>query len=206
MDTAQLWAKQNAHTGDRQRLFTAVAAEIDARTVLYPGSYVDVAPSFVWPNVTYVDVDHRARRFFGDVEGVLQIITDHTGAPVRPVVRFIHGDFTTELDLPVQGFDLMISLYAGPISLHCTEHLRVGGYLLVNSSHGDAALASIDPRYELDGVVISRAGDYRVSRHELDSYLIPRKPVEITVDSILNAGRGIVYTKSPFAYMFRRVR
>lgn len=55
-------------------------------------------------------------------------------------------------------FDLLISLYAGFVSEHCTCHLRNGGLLLVNSSHGDAAMASIDDRYRLVGVVSSRAG------------------------------------------------
>lgn len=206
MNTAELWAEQDAHTGDRRRLVTAVAGAIEATTVLYPGSYVDVAPSFVWPSVTYVDVDRRAKRFFDDAGGVSRIIADHAGSPADPDVTFIGADYTEELDLPDQGFDLLISLYAGPISLHCSQHLRVGGWLLVNPSHGDAALASIDERHELDAVVIARSGDYRVSRTDLDRYLIPEKPVEITTESILSSGRGIAYTKSPFAYLFRRVR
>ena len=56
--TGRLWAKQDQHNGDRLRLFTAVGGAIDASTVLYPGSYVDVAPSFVFDDVTYVDVEH----------------------------------------------------------------------------------------------------------------------------------------------------
>ena len=206
LNTAELWAKQDQHEGDRWRLFTAVGSAVDATTVLYPGSYVDVAPSFVWPRVTYVDIDRRANRFFQDTDGVGRIIAEHAGAPDQPDVTFIHADYTTPLDLPQPGFDLLVSLYAGPISLHCTDHLRVGGWLLVNSSHGDAALASLDDRYELGAVVVSRSGDYKVSRQELDTYLVPNKPIEPTVDAILDSGRGIAYTKSPFAYLFRRTR
>ena len=58
--TRQMWEKQDQHRGDRHRLFTAVAEALDAGRVLYPGSYVDIAPSFVWPSVTYVDIDRRA--------------------------------------------------------------------------------------------------------------------------------------------------
>lgn len=53
--------------------------------------------------------------------------------------------------------------YAGFISEPCTRYLRVGGDLLVTPSHGDGAMATFDPRYELSGVVVSRDGDYRVS-------------------------------------------
>ena len=98
-----------------------------------------------------------------------------------------------------------MSLYAGFISEHCTRHLRIGGTLLVNPSHGDAAMASIDPRYELAGVVISRDGDYRVDTADLDRFLIPKKPQEITVDALHASNRGIGYTTSPFAYLFTRV-
>jgi hypothetical protein len=59
--TRRLWEKQDQHVGDRQRLFTAVAATLDATNVLYPRSFVDLAASFVWASVTSVDLDRRAR-------------------------------------------------------------------------------------------------------------------------------------------------
>ncbi len=161
--TAELWAQQDRHTGDRHRLFGAVAEAVEATTVLYAGSYVDVAASFVWPAVTYVDVDRRAAAFFDDVDGVHAVIVAQPGAPEQPEVTFVPADYTTDLPFERGSFDLLISLYAGPISRHCTRYLRVGGSLLVNPSHGDAALASIDDRYELSGVVRSRSGAYSVS-------------------------------------------
>ena len=103
-----------------------------------------------------------------------------------------------------ESFDLLVSLYASFISEACTRYLRVGGTLLVNPSHGDAAMASIDPRYELSGVVTSRSGDYRVTTENLDSYLVPKKPVDITPELLHERGRGIAYSKSPFAYLFER--
>ena len=63
----------------------------------------------------------------------------------------------------------------GFIAEPCSRYLRPGGWLLVNPSHGDAAIAAIDPRYQLVGVVQSRAGDYSVSKRNLDSYLIPKR-------------------------------
>ena len=115
-------------------------------------------------------------------------------------------DYSSKLPLEDSAFDLLVSLYAGPVSLHCTEYLSVDGLLLVNPSHGDVALASIDPRYELAGTVRSADSDYRVDTEGLDAYLIPKKPTQITVDGVLSAGRGVAYTKSPFAYVFRRIQ
>lgn len=203
--TADLWAKQDQHQGDRWRLFGAVAGTIEPSTVLYPGCFVDVAPSFVFGSVTYLDLDKRAATFFGDEAGVHEIIADHDGPPT-PDVNFVHADYTGGLDLPEEHFDLLISLYAGFISEHCTRHLRIGGTLLVNPSHGDAAMASIDPRFELAGVIKSRSGNYVVEVNGLDAYLIPKKPQEVTMESLHRSGRGIGYTSSPFAYLFTRVQ
>ena len=61
-DTQKLWAKQNRHEGDRWKLFRAVGGEVGAGSVLYPGSFVDIAPSFVFPSVTYIDTDRRTPR------------------------------------------------------------------------------------------------------------------------------------------------
>lgn len=203
--TAELWEKQDLGVGDRRGLYDAVAAATGARRVLYPGSYVDVAPSFSFAAVTYVDVDKRAKAFFADVDGVAAIVADNDGPPDASVT-FLHADYTDPLDLDAEAFDLLISLYAGFVSEHCAHHLRTGGTLLVNSSHGDAAMASIDPRLELAGVVISRDETYRVDTDGLERFMIPKRDQAITVESLHASGRGVAYTTSPFAYLFTRRR
>lgn len=202
--TAELWAKQNQHDGDRWRLFRAIADAVECTSVLYPGCYVDITPSFVFPSVTYVDIDKRAPRFFGDAAGVREIIAAHDG-PADPEVAFIHADYSAALDLPDAHYDLLVSLYAGFVSEHCSQHVCLGGTLLVNPSHGDAAMASIDPRYELSGAIISSRGAYRVDRTDLENRLIPRKPQAITVEQLHESCRGIAYTNPAFAYLFTRV-
>jgi hypothetical protein len=42
-----------------------------------------------------------------------------------------------------------------------------------------------------------------VSERNLDSYLIPKRNAEVTAELIHESGRGIGYTKSPFAYLFQ---
>lgn len=202
--TRRLWEKQDRHHGDRHRLFMAVAAAVDVERVLYPGSFVDLAPSFVWPLVTCVDIDRRAGQFFGDEVGVQQLLVEHGVEPHSHSVRFINADYTDPVELAEGEFDLLISLYAGFVSEACTRHLRVGGTLLVNPSHGDAAMASIDPRYRLSAVVTSRSGNYTVDARNLDTYLVTKRGVEVTRESLHDSGRGVDYTRSPFAYLFER--
>lgn len=202
--TKKLWDKQNQHPDDRLRLFRAIGKVLAPETVLYAGSYVDVAPSFIFPNVTYVDMDRRAKSFFEDEEGVRDIINANRVSPANSLFSFIQSDYAA-LTLPEQSFDLLISLYAGFISKYCTKFLKIGGHLLVNPSHGDAALASIDKRYQLAGVIISQSGDYRVSQTNLAGYLQPKKPTDITRELLFSTHRGIAYTRPAFAYIFQRV-
>jgi hypothetical protein len=197
--TRQLWAKQDRHEGDRARLFSAVAGAVGGERALYPGSFVDVAASMAWPSVVYVDMDRRARRFFEDRDGVRDIV----GRDVS--FEFHHGDYRDDLALAIESFDVLISLYAGFVSEACTRYLRIGGALLVNPSHGDAAMASIDDRYRLVGVVTARGGNYRVRTSDLDSYLVPKTDIDVTVELLHERGRGIAYTMSPFAYLFERI-
>lgn len=201
--TQALWQKQDIHDGDRERLFTAVRAAVGDSVVLYPGSYVDVAVSMAFSTVTYVDLDQRAAQFFEDSAGVREIIGSRAG-PRSVSVEFIHADYTNGLGLVPESFDLLVSLYAGFVSEACTRYLRVGGTLLVAPSHGDAAMASIDPRYELSGVVTSRSGDYRVKTDNLHTYLNPENPMTVTPEYLHKHQRGIPYTRSPFAYLFTR--
>lgn len=201
--TLKLWEKQDRNRGDRKRLFDAVRDTVGGAHVLYPGSYVDVAASMTFRSVTYVDMDSRAAKFFADTGGVQEIVRDGGGSR-SAAITFISGDYSVELGLENQSFDVLVSLYAGFISEACTDYLRVGGVLLVVSSHGDVAMASIDPRYELSGVVTSQSGNYRVRQDDLDSYLIPKADAPITPALLHERGRGIPYTKSPFAYLFTR--
>jgi hypothetical protein len=85
--TRRLWERQDRHPGDRLRLFAAVAEFVGGSPVMYPGSFVDVAASFVFDNVTYVDSDRQAARFFADEAGVEEIIAHHRLRPNSATVK-----------------------------------------------------------------------------------------------------------------------
>ncbi len=139
--------------------------------------------------------------FFVDTAGVLDIIRFEGGSPSAEV-EFIYGDYSTDLGIESESFDVLVSLYAGFVSEARTDYLQVGGVLPAAPSHGDAAIASIDPRYELSGAVTSRSGDYRVRTDALDTYLAPKAETTITRKLLHKRRKGIPCTKSPFAYLF----
>lgn len=200
--TRRLWDGFHQHPGDRHRLFTAVADAFDVSTALYPGCYVDITPSFAIDSVTYLDVDRRAVQFFADTEGVDEIISSNRDDGEAARWSFLQADYTSRLALPERHYDLLISLYAGFVSEHCTGHLRPGGLLLVNPSHGDTAMAGLDPRYRLVAAVTSRGGQYAVRQDDLDTYLVPKRDTVATRESLHATNRGIAYTRPAFAYVF----
>lgn len=202
--TRALWERQDQHRGDRQRLFKCVADSVDVETVLYPGSFVDLSPSFVWPSVTYVDIDRRAGKFFDDVDGVNELLRAHGADPDGHAVRFVHVDYADGLEIPDASVDLLISLYAGFVSEHCARYLRPGGFLLVNPSHGDAAMASLDPGFQLWGAVVLRDGRYSIRTDELEAFLVPKRRLAVTAEQLHATQRGVAYTKEAFAYLFQR--
>lgn len=205
-NTRHLWEQQDRHRGDRLLLFSAVADHVGAeQRVLYPGSYVDIAASFVFDDVVYIDTDDRAARFFSDGPGVDEIVAQHRRRPQPSQWRFLHADYAGELPIADAEFDVLVSLYAGFVSEACTRYLRPNGFLLANPSHGDVALAALDDRYELCAVVISRSGIYSVRDGGLETYLVPKRDTGVTRELVHRAGRGTAYTRSPYAYLFHRL-
>jgi hypothetical protein len=185
-------------------LFKSLAEKFMVESALYPGSFVHVTPSFIFPEVTYIDNDKRAKSFFGDPE-ITEYISEHKLYKNDPTITFLPEDYRESSLTLLEHFDLLISLYAGIISKYCTRYLKVNGFLLVNNSHGDAGMASINERYELLGVFNKKGNRFTFSNSDLDSYFIPKKEVIITEEYLEGIGRGIGYTKSSASYLFKKI-
>lgn len=190
--------------GDLSGMFSALADAFTIDRVLYPGSYVHLTPSFIFSTVVYVDTDKRANKFFADRSGIETLVNKRKQYEEHPEITFHHADYTTDLNEPEESFDLLVSLYAGFVSDACKRYLRLGGLLLANNSHGDASMASIDPDYEFVAVIKHRKDRYRLVYKELDTYFVPKRDIEVTPELLRSTGRGIGYTKSASAYVFRR--
>lgn len=201
--TAVRWSEYRGSIGDRSELFARLAEGWPVRRALYPGSYVDLSPSTAIESVTYLDTDRRAARFFADPELVEADLAGRRAPGAGATVTFLEMDYTQPLPVPTGEFDLLISLFAGPVWDNCRSYLRPGGLLLANTSHGDASLAALDPALRLVAVVSTRDGRYRMGTTNLDGFLIPKRPAAADPDEIRRSGRGIAYTRSAFAYLFQ---
>ncbi len=137
--------------GGRQDLlwaFRLVAGGVGCRRVLYPGSYVHITPSLVFPEVCYVDSVKGVGAALA-APALAEYVDGHKDYCGDAVIRCWEGDYRGFGGEPAGSFDLLISLNAGFISQHCGHFLKPGGFLLVNNEHYDAARAWVDSRYQL---------------------------------------------------------
>ena len=141
-------------------MFLAVDAAVAPQKVLYPACRYDVSPSLVFPDVTYVDDDEGVATFFGDIEGVLDIVAECSTAPQDAVFRFIRAD-VSRLALPKARFDLVISLANRPVAMSCGQSLKTGGRFLAGAKNRDAEILAHDPEFELSAVMTPSPDGYR---------------------------------------------
>lgn len=188
---------------ERTDMFRKLAQRFGVKSALYPGSFVQISPSFVIPSVVYVDSDRRIPKFFGD-PGVLKYVESRKEYEEPVEIRFHHQSYEAEIGEPPESFDLLISQYAGFISPACKWYLKRGGLLAVNDSHGDASMANIDPDFELIGVVNRRGERFSIKTTGLEEYFVLKRPTEITVDTLRERERGFGYTKPASSYLFRK--
>jgi hypothetical protein len=190
---------------DLSDLWRKIAARYDIHSALYPGSFVDISPSFSIERVVYVDSYRKARPFFAD-PGVLAYIRARKEYPAEPSVTFHPSDYTSEFGEDPGSHDLLISQYAGFISTPCKVYLKVGGILVANDSHGDASMAHLDPDYRLIAVANRRGERFSISEKGLERYFVPKREVEITPELLRERGKGIAYTRRASNYIFRRTK
>jgi len=185
-------------------LFRLLKSSYRISKAIYPGSYIHISPSFIFPYVAYIDSDKNAIRFFKN-QSYLEIVNKRKEYSGSPLIEFHGSDYREFLEEYRSSFDLLISQYAGFISDVCKPYLKVGGYLLVNNSHGDAGLASIDKSYQLISTIHKSKGKYRLSNSSLDKYFIPKKEIIITEELLKQRKKGIGYSKTATLYLFQKI-
>jgi len=64
MDAIKEYKSYASKIGNRERMYKAVQKKFNIKTALYPGSHIDIAPSLVIPEVTYIDNFKGTVKFF----------------------------------------------------------------------------------------------------------------------------------------------
>ncbi|MBN1997660.1 hypothetical protein JW935_08920 [candidate division KSB1 bacterium] len=190
---------------ERLNLFLPLNKLYNIKSVLYPGSFVHMTPSFVFPKTVYVDTDKRTPKFFADPR-VVQFISAEKIYAQDPEVSFLFTDYRKRLELPIESFDLLISQYAGIISKYCKQFLKINGLLLANNSHADATMAFLDDDFELIATITHRNGKYKYSSENLDLFFVPKKQEHPKIEEFEMNQKAIGYKKTVGNYLFRRVK
>ena len=189
---------------ERRELFEMLASSLGVDSCLYPGSFVHCTPSFYFRECCYVDTDTRAVRFFKSAT-VREFIGEQATYGEEPEIRFHQQSYEQELPEEDESFDLLLSLYAGFISPSCRRYLKVGGHLVVNNSHGDASMASLDDAYRFVGAVQCGSRRCRLDTTDLDRYFVPTRELDITQAFLRKMKRGVSYTRQASCYVFERL-
>lgn len=190
---------------ERIDLFQLIKNCYHPERIIYPGCFVHVTPAFIFSHLTFIDSDKNARRFFND-PALDEFIRSRRLSTGPYSFKCYPQNYQILIKDELGLNDLMISQYAGFVSQDCKQYLKVGGLLLVNNSHGDASMASVDKDYQFIAAVVFRNKKYHLLDDDLEEYFIPKKDIEVTREYIRKHRRGIGYRKSANSYIFKRVK
>jgi len=181
------------------KLFLAVDAVLAPLKVLYPACRFDVSPSLVFPDVTYVDDGSDVAAFFGDIEGVLDIVAECSTAPQDAVFRYIRSA-CSRLVLPSARYDLVISLDSRPVVESCARYLKKGGWFLTHPASQDAMTLAQDPTFTLAAVVTPSLGEYRLRKLDRKPSRLPAGPSNPSTGSGADRQHDLIAEASALVY------
>ena len=162
--------------------FLIVSKKFSPRKVLYPGSWIHVTPSLVFPHVVYVDSFSKMERVFNNSE-LLEYIEEHSQYQIKPKLIFHKSDYRDDFGETKASFDLLISLSSGFVSQACAPYLKKSGLLLANNEHYDASMAYVDPKFKAIGIF--KTPELLIqSEKEIESYFLTTKGIPITREKV----------------------
>lgn len=198
-----LYKKYFIDTSDERRMmFQILASTYHTEKGIYPGSFVHITPSFYIKRMTYIDSDKRMTAFFTDVH-VTAYIEENKKYAEESKIEWFQSDYSGDLEIERNSFDIMFSFYAGFISQACKKYIRDGGILVCNNSHGDASIAYTDPDYRLIGVIQRDGDNFSIIDENLDMFFKKRDGKPINIERVLKKMIGENFTKKGYAYIFR---
>lgn len=200
MSVREIYEDYAKRIGNRLPIYTAVQKKYQIQSALYPGSHVDIAPSFCIPHVTYVDNFKGTVNFFKDQEALACYVDSKKNYAEACELEFVGADYNHVSLEP--KFDLVISQYAGFVGQATKKYLKEGGLLLCNDSHGDATLAYFDEDFEFVGVVDTSG---KISSDHLEAYFQLAKGKMVDYEKVLKTMKGPKYVKVSENYLFRLI-
>jgi len=147
--------------------------------VLYPGSWIHLTPSLVFPCVVYVDSLANTKKMLEDFE-FLEYIKKHSEVPEQ-CIKTHETDYRREISEEKESFDLLTSLNSGFVSQYCSQYLKKNGLLLANNTHYDAIKAYTDKTFQAIGVFSNFS---TLKQNNLEDYFITKNNQLITPEMV----------------------
>ncbi|MFC1569898.1 hypothetical protein ACFL4L_06650 [bacterium] len=147
---------------DRSRLFELIQKKFNCQTVLYPGCYIHITPSFYFAHVVYVDRNQISHDFFTKKVQVTEFVNTHKKYMKSSYVKFLSKDYHDDLGLREQSYDLLISIFGGKLICSCEKYIKPGGLILTNSFFSDHQSIENNNHFELICSIHCYHGNYKI--------------------------------------------
>ncbi|MGD6851180.1 MAG: hypothetical protein ACQCN6_03880 [Candidatus Bathyarchaeia archaeon] len=175
--------------------------------VLYPGSWIHLTPSLVFPFVVYVDSLSNIKRMFDDPQ-LIEYIRKHSKIS-EPCIKAHETDYRQKINEEEDSFDLILSLNSGFVSQYCSKYLKKNGLLLANNGHYDAIKAYTDKEnYKVTGI-FPNSSTLKVK--DLDAYFLTKNNLIITSDMVIENSKKppskakYQLKKKALYYLFKKI-
>lgn len=84
--------KSGNNFGYRYGFFKIMNDNFTIDTATYPGSYIDITPSFFFPTAYYIGTDKKAKKFFSNEEEIIEYIEK-----IKYMIKRLKLDFTQKI-------------------------------------------------------------------------------------------------------------
>jgi len=174
---------------------------------LYPGSWIHLTPSLVFPLVVYVDSLSNIKQMFDNPQ-LIDYVRKHSEVS-EPCIKAYERDYRRGIEEEKESFDLLISLNSGFVSQYCSQYLKKNGLLLANNSHYDAIKAYTDKEnYKVTGIFPNSS---KLKVKDLEEYFLTKNNLTITSDMVIENSKKspskakYQLKKKALYYLFKKI-
>ncbi|KAF1085133.1 hypothetical protein SPSYN_01269 [Sporotomaculum syntrophicum] len=189
---------------ERADLFGLIKNKYNCNTVLYPGCSIHITPSFYFQHVVYVDISEEARNFFQDTQNIINRINSNKKYKQSAYIKFIHDDYTKQLTLRENNYDLLIAIYAGGITKSCKKYIKPGGIIVTNNHHNDAQEALRNSDVRLEALIRRKGRKYQVEESTREKLLKTLQNHSIPLKNMRNSNNGMEYVDNEYYFVLRK--
>jgi len=189
---------------DRAGLFDLIRSKYGCSTVLYPGCSIHITPSFYFQHVVYVDISEESREFFRDTQNIVNFVNCNKKYKQSAYIEFIDNDYTKQLPVRENNYDLLLAIYAAGIAKACKNYIKPGGIIVSNNHHGDAEEVLEDKTVTLEALIRKKGDKYQVEEATNEKMYKTLKEYSIPLKNMKRSSKGMEYVDKDCYFVLRK--